>query len=53
MSSRKSHLIVCEVVPMLGAIKVFLVCFLNNALVSINVKAKSVILYLTRCNSQQ
>ena len=51
--SRISHLVVCEVIPMLGAIEVFLVCFLNNATLSINVKAKSaILLYLTQCNSQ-
>ena len=43
-----AHLVICEVIPMLGAIKVLLVCFLNNTTVSINAKEKGVMSHSTQ-----
>ena len=45
-----NHLIICEVIPMLSAIKILLVCFLNNETVSAYMKVKGVILQLTLVN---
>ena len=42
-----NHLIIREVIPMLSAIKILLVCFLNNETVSAYMKVKGVILQLT------
>ena len=45
-----NHLIICEVIPMLSAIEILLVCFLNNETVSAYMKVKGVILQLTLVN---
>ena len=44
-STVSAHLVIREVIPMLGAIKVLLVCFLNNATVSIKAEEKGIMLH--------